>query len=129
VQTLLMSVVAVFMVPRLLVIFAAVALVVLAATASVRGWVHGTLAVLLLVVSAGVSVWVLQLGWALAVFGLVAAICGVVWRLARPSIPHAPGKPSFAHRSGGLIWPGVALLAAPFANILVLMPVLRQLIH
>jgi hypothetical protein len=95
----------------------------------VRGWIHGVLGLLLFVASATASIWALQLGWALAVFGLAAAICGVIWRLVSTStLNSAAGQPR-GYRSGGLIWPGAGLLVAPFANVFILMPVLRQLIH
>jgi len=118
-QNILMSATAVLYIPRLLAIVVVVALVVLATAASTRSWVHNLVAVLLLVSSAAVSVWVLQLGWALAVIGVLALLSGVLWRVLQ----------SDSSRSGGLMWPGLGLLLAPFANIFILMPVLIQVVH
>lgn len=118
-QGILISAGAVLHIPRLLAVVVAVALLVVATAAVKRGWVHGTVAALLLISSAAVSVWVLQLGWALAFVGVVALLAGILWRFVQAGNP----------RSGGLVWPGLALLVAPFANVFVLMPVLRQVVH
>jgi hypothetical protein len=58
------------------------------------------------------SVWALQLGWFWAAVGILMAVIGAVWSIRRP-------------RGGsGLVLPGLALLAAPFANAMLLMPAL-----
>ena len=123
-QGILMSAYAALHVPQLLGIFIAVIVAVLATCASSRPWVHAVVAVLLFLAIAAASIWVLQLGWALALAGLFAAICGLIWRTVGNN-----AQPAGGHRSGGLIWPGIGLVAAPIANVFVLMPVLRQVIH
>ncbi len=100
-----------------------VLLAVAAAAASRRFWVQCFVAILLFVLSTVASVWVLQFGWAFAVLGILLLMSGAVWKLTarRP----AESQPVRAHASGGLIWPGLGLLAAPFANVFLLMPALR----
>ncbi len=61
--------------------------------------------------SAAISIWVLQLGWLLAIVGLLMAIVG--------AFP----------KTRDFLFPGLALLLAPFFNVFILMPVLRQFIH
>ena len=103
---------------------AAVLLLVVAAAASRRFWVQCLIAIVLFVFSTAASVWVLQLGWALAALGILLVVCGAFWKLIPRNSP-SESPPVRAHASGGLIWPGLALLAAPFANVFVLMPALR----
>src|SRR5262245_59359017 len=68
-QNLLMTVKAILFVPNLRLIVIAVLLVVVASALSKRMWVHFFVAILLLVASTVISVWVLQLGWVLAAVG------------------------------------------------------------
>ena len=65
------------------------------------------IAVILLLLSAVLSIWVLQLGWLLALIGLVMLLI------------------SISPKSRKLALPGVALVIAPLVNIFVLMPILR----
>lgn len=123
-QGILMSAYAALHVPQLLAVFAAVIVVVLATCASSRHWVHAVVAVLLFLAIATASIWILQLGWALALAGLLATICGLIWRTVGSNAQTTGG-----HGSGGLIWPGIGLIAAPIANVFVLMPMLRQVVH
>ena len=102
----------------------AVLLLVAAAAASRRFWVQCLIAILLFSLSTAASVWVLQLGWALAALGIVLVVSGVVWKLISGG-SSSETQPVRAHASGGFIWPGLGLLAAPFANVFVLMPALR----
>ena len=90
--------------------------------------VHGGVASGLFFASTAACIWVLQLGWALAAAGIVFLFVGVVWRVASRNAAPSFSEPS-GHKSSGFIWPGLALLAAPFANAFVLMPVLRQSMH
>ncbi|MGH7604117.1 MAG: hypothetical protein ACRENK_08995 [Gemmatimonadaceae bacterium] len=100
------------------------------AVASERIWVRRFIAIAFFVLSVGASIWVLLLGWLLAVLGLAMALLGVIWKSMdkSPVGTPAPENPGL-HPSGGLILPGLGLLAAPFANVFVLMPVLRALLH
>ncbi|MBI2769953.1 MAG: hypothetical protein HYX47_10045 [Burkholderiales bacterium] len=68
-------------------------------------------ALALFIASAVLSIWVLQLGWLLAAVGLVMALIG--------AFPKARG----------VFFAGLALFLAPFFNVFILMPVLRQFIH
>lgn len=68
-------------------------------------------AIFLLLASAIVSIWVLQLGWLLAAVGLLLALIAI------------------APKARFLFLPGVALFVAPWLNIFLLMPVLRQVFH
>jgi hypothetical protein len=128
-QSIFMSARAVLYVPQLLAVLVVVVFVVLATSSSARGWVHAAIALLLFFVVTGACVWALQLGWALAMVGLLAAVFGLVWRLVGSGPRASSAGELRAHRSGGFIWPGLGLVAAPFANIFVLMPILRQVIH
>jgi hypothetical protein len=111
-------------------IIGVVAIFVTIGAVSRRTWVQVLVACTLLILSAGASVWVLQLGWILAILGILMLIAGVVWRLLDRSSSSTSGpQQKQAHASGGLLWPGLALLAAPFTNVYLLMPILRQLIH
>ena len=69
------------------------------------------------------SIWILTIGWLLAVLGLLLVIAGGTWRAL--SKTKTPG--GIAHPSGGLLWPGLGLLGAPFANVFVLMPILHAI--
>lgn len=90
----------------------------IAAVRSSRVWFQALVAMLLFAASGLYSIWVLQLGWFLAALGIVMLIGGAIWR--------ARGTPSHnAHPASAFIWVGGGLLAAPFANIFVLMPILR----
>ena len=86
-----------------------------------RAWVYASIAALLFVASAVASIWVLLLGWLLAALGILLILLGVAWALIRPE----PVDETRAHPGVGLLWPGLALLAAPFVNAFLLMPVLR----
>jgi hypothetical protein len=94
-----------------------VALLIAAARSS-RVWFQAFVAMLLFAASGLYSIWVLQLGWFLAALGILMLIGGAIWR--------ARATPSRnAHPASALLWVGGGLLAAPFANIFVLMPILR----
>jgi hypothetical protein len=112
---------------------AAVALgVILIAVAGTtrRTWVQCLVGFVFLAASATYSIWVLQLGWLLAALGLLLIVLGAAWRLLGDRASKAAESSLLrAHASGGLVWPGLGLLLAPFANVLVLMPVLRQFIR
>lgn len=124
IQNLQMAVMVVLSMPQLRIVFIAAFLVAIAAAASRRFWVQCLVAILFFALSTAASVWVLQLGWALAALGILLIVSGVVWKLMdRGSSSESP--PVRAHASGGFIWPGLGLLAAPFANVFVLMPALR----
>ena len=125
-----MMVMAVLSLPQGQAAVVVVLFVVVAAAASRRLWVQSLLAILLFAFSAAASIWVLQLGWALAALGLLLILFGVIWKLIDSSPTSAPGSQSArAHASGGLIWPGLSLLVAPFANVFLLMPILRQYVQ
>ena len=114
----------------LVMIIGVIAIFVAVGEASRRTWVQFLIAGILFIVSTGASVWVLQLAWVLAVVGMLLLMSGAVWRLlGKSSSPVSEPQQARAHASGGLLWPGLALLAVPFANIFLLMPVLRQIIH
>jgi hypothetical protein len=95
----------------------AIALVVASARSS-RSWVQVCVAALLFVASAFYSIWVLQLGWFFAALGLFMLVIGAAWKVSR-------AVPVGAHPAGSFLWAGLALLLAPFANVFVLMPLLR----
>ena len=100
----------------------ALAVVLIAAAWTLRrAWLHWLVGALFLAASAVYSIWVLAFGWLLAGLGVLMALAGVAWRFADRSA----GQKG-AHPSGSLIWPGLGLLAAPIANLFVLMPLLRQ---
>ena len=100
----------------------ALAVVLIAAAWTLRrAWLHWLAGALFLVASAVYSIWVLAFGWLLAVLGLLMALAGAAWRFADRS-----AEKKGAHPSGSLIWPGIGLLAAPPANLFLLMPLLRS---
>jgi len=106
-----------------------VALIVVAGVAR-RTWVQCIVGFVFLGASATYSIWVLQLGWLLAVIGLLLVIFGLVWRLVDGrSSTNAEAETARAHASGGIVWPGLGLLLAPFVNVFVLMPILKQVIR
>ena len=72
---------------------------------------HIIVAVILFVVLTFASIWILILAWLLALFGLILVLVAI------------------APKARFLAWPGAALVAAPFANAFVLMPILRQFLH
>ena len=114
----------------LVLILGTVALFVAIGAASRRTWVQVLVAGTLFIMSTGASVWVLQLGWVLAAVGILLLISGTAWKLlSKASQPTSELQRARAHPSGGLLWPGLALLAAPFANVFLLMPLLRQILH
>jgi hypothetical protein len=78
----------------------------------------------IMAVCAVAYVWVLIIGWLLAIVGLAMAIAGSLWRNFSKEERHQ-GAPDAAHPSGGLLWPGLGLVLAPFVNAFLLMPVLR----
>src|SRR4051812_26629329 len=125
IQQLPMMVMAIFSLPQGRMVVIAVLLLVVAAAASRRFWAQCLIAILLFALSAAASVWVLQFGWALAAVGILLVISGILWKLIG-SGSSSKSHPERAHASGGLIWPGLGLLAAPFANVFVLMPALRS---
>lgn len=127
-QMMFMSAAGAMQVPTLRMAFIAVVLIVFATALTARGLVHGGVASGLFFASTAACIWVLQLGWALAAAGIVFLFVGVVWRVASRNAAPSFSEPS-GHKSSGFIWPGLALLAAPFANAFVLMPVLRQSMH
>ena len=85
-----------------------------------RAWLQWLVGLLFLGASATYSIRVLEFGILLAGLGLLMALAGFVWRFG--GWPREPG----AHPSGSLIWPGLGLFAAPFANLFLLMPVVRH---
>ena len=107
-----------------LVIFAAIVLVSIAGTTK-HLWVQCMVGALFLVAIAVYSIWILIIAWALAAFGLLMVLCGVIWRLVAKRSAATETSVQSAHPSGGLIYPGLGLLAAPFANIFVVMPIMR----
>ena len=86
-----------------------------------RAWVYVSVSVLLFLASAVGSIWMLQLGWFLGAAGLLLVVAGVGWARTRPE-----SDETRAHPGVGLLCPGLALLAAPFANVFLLMPFLRM---
>src|SRR5215471_9630902 len=98
----------------------AITLISVAGTAR-RSSVQVTVGAVFFLVVAIASIWILPIAWLLAVVGLLLAIAGGIWRAL--SKTKSPG--GIAHPSGGLLWPGLGLLGAPFANAFVLMPILN----
>ena len=90
------------------------------AVISKQAWLRLLVALVFLSASAAYSIWVLPVGVMLAGLGLVLLIAGAIWRFAHRTPPHV---------SAGLMWPGAGLLVAPVANIFVVMPVLRMMVH
>ncbi len=101
---------------------ATIALVSVAGTTSRRS-LQIQIGVAIMLLCALAYVWVLVIGWLLAVVGLIMAVAGALWR------HHSKNPPSqlrdAAHPSGGLLWPGLGLLFSPFVNAFLLMPILR----
>lgn len=100
--------------------------------ASKRLWVQCSVGALFLVGIAVYSIWILILAWGLAALGLLMVLSGVIWKLIARRTLDSDGSPQSAHPSGGLIYPGLGLLAAPFANIFIVMPIARanpELVH
>ena len=100
-------------------------LVSLASGASKRLWVQCLVGTVFFVGIAVYSIWILILAWGLAALGLLMVLSGVTWKLMARRKLNADGSGQSAHPSGGLIYPGLGLLAAPFANIFVVMPIAR----
>jgi hypothetical protein len=69
------------------------------------------IAVILFILITVASIWILSLAWLLAVIGILLMLIAI------------------APKARGLLWSGAALVAAPFANAFVLMPILRQFMH
>lgn len=124
IQNLQIAVIVALSHPQLRLIVIAVFFIAIAAAASRRFWVQCLIAIVLFALSTAASVWVLQLGWALAALGILLLVSGLIWKLVDRS-SSAEAQPVRTHASGGFIWPGVGLLAAPFANVFALMPALR----
>jgi hypothetical protein len=103
---------------------AAIVLVSIAGTTK-HLWVQYLVGSLFLVTIAIYSIWILIIAWALAAFGLVMVLCGVIWRFLAKPPSTADASIRSAHPSGGLIYPGLGLVAAPIANILIVMPIAR----
>lgn len=116
--------------PRMWIVFIAVCVFAFVAAGSNRAWVQCLIAVLFFILSTVASIWVLQLGWALASLGVLLALSGAVWKLiARSPSTSSEAQPVPSHEGRGLIWSGLGLVAAPFANAFLLMPILENFIH
>jgi len=103
----------------------AILLVSIAAGATKRLWVQCLVGALLLVGIAIYSIWILILAWGLAALGILMVLSGVIWRLMVKPTSAQQGSAQSGHPSGGLIYPGLGLLGAPFANIFIVMPIAR----
>lgn len=98
-------------------VFFGVALIAVAGI-SKRLWVRIFVCVVFLAASAAYSIYLIALGWLLALLGLLMALAGAIWKWRDRS----------SKASGALVWPGLGLLAAPLVNIYMVMPMLRHFI-
>ena len=98
-------------------VFLGIALVAVA-WISKRLWVQIFVCVAFLAASAAYSIYLIAVGWLLAVLGLLMAFAGALWKW----------KDRSSAASGALVWPGLGLLAAPLVNIYMVMPMLRHFI-
>lgn len=127
IQVLLKNVMVVLSMPELRMVFIVVLMATAVAAVSRRMWVQCLVAIVLFVLSTIASIWVLQLGWALAMLGFLMILSGAVWHLLakNPPITSEEGQVRRTHLSRGLMLVGIALIASPLANIFALMPMLR----